>query len=481
MFKVYTQNQDFLVPPSFKEFLWEWHEAIILSELIDELDLDCLVNEYNKNINWNWRPAYHPKMLLKVLIYGYMNQTFSSRKLAKKTQTDLAFMFLAWNNKPNFRTINRFRKEKWSFLEDIFTQIVLKAKELWFISFWTLSLDGTKIYANASKSNSYDLDWLDRKIKWFFDEAERINEQEDNEYWEENEDNIPEELKTKEWREKKKKELEEKRKEAEKKKKIVKKEIENKKQNWINISRINLTDQDSRLMKMKRKDWWTWYSPQNITENQFVLATMVTNSADDSNELIPVITKCKEKYNIHPEKILADTWYGNEKNYLFLENNNIESYIPHPENNWKRLDDYIYHQEKDIYEDKQWNIYRFKQYMWHKDWKKRWRPKKNEIQKEKDYKAKLYFTKQEDWKKKFLYVNKELKEVYRSNDDRLYSEKWRKIYKKRSWDVENVFGNIKYNLSFERFLLRWFDWVQIEWNLINLAHNFKKLIKMRVS
>ena len=481
MFKEYNQNQDFLLPPSFKEFLWEWHEAIILNELIDELNLDNLINEYNKNINWNWRPAYHPKMLLKILIYWYMNQTFSSRKLAKKIKSDLAFMYLAWKNKPDFRTINRFRKEKWNFLENIFTQIVFKAKELWLISFWILSLDWTKIYANASKNNSYDLEWLNKKIKWFFDEADRIDELEDEEYWEENEDHIPEELKTKQWREKRKKELEEKRKQAESKKEIVKQEIENKKQNGIKQERINLTDKDARLMRMKRKDWWTWYNPQNITEKGFVLATTVPNTADDSNELIPLIEKFKDKYKLNPDKILADKGYWNEENYLFLEKNNIESYIPHPENNWNRLDDYIYNQKQDIYEDKEWNIYNFKQYMWLKKWWKRWRPKKNEIQKEKDYKAKLYFAKLENWKNKFLYVNKDLKEVYRRNDDRLYSEEWKEIYRKRSWDVENAFWNIKFNLSFERFLLRWFGWVQIEWNLISLAHNFKKLIKFRIS
>ncbi len=481
MFKEYNQAQNYLLPPSFKEFLWEWHESIILNELIEELNLEKLFQEYNKNINWNGRPAYNPKMLLKILIYGYMNNTFSSRKIAKKLKSDLWFMYLSWNNKPDFRTINRFRKEKWNILEDIFTQVVLKAKELWLISFWTLSLDWTKIYSNASKNKSYTLDLLDKKIQWFFDEADRIDALEDEKYWEENEDSIPEELKTKDWREKKKKELKEKREELEFKKKIVKQEIQNKKQNWINQSRINLTDKDSRLMKMKRKDWWVWYSPQNVTENQFVLVTTVPNNPDDSNELIPLMKKFQKKYKTNPKKVLADKGYWNEENYNYLEENNIQSYIPHPINNWKSLEDYIYKKENDTYEDKDWNIYIFKQFMWAKLKRKRWRPKKNEILKEEDFTAKLYFTKLKNGKNKFLYVNNWLKEVYKKNDERLYSEKWKKIYKKRSWDVENVFGNIKYNLSFERFLLRWFQWVQIEWNLINLAHNFKKLINFKLS
>lgn len=481
MFKEYNQDQDFLLPPSFREYLWEWHEAIILSELIDELNLNNLYWEYNKNPNGNGRPAYNPRMLLKVLIYWYMNATFSSRKLGKKLKSDLAFMYLSGNSKVDFRTINRFRKEKWNFLEEIFTQIVLKAKQLWLISFWILSLDGTKIYANASKNNSYDLAWLEWKIRWFFDEADRIDELEDEEYGEDNEDSIPEELKTKEGREKRKKELEEKIKEAESTKEFIKQEIESKKQDGMNQERINLTDKDSRLMMMKRKDWWVWYSPQNLTENSFVVATMVPNSADDSNQLIPLLTKFHEKYNTHPKQVLADKWYGNEENYKFLEENGIESYIPHPENNGKRLTDYIYDQENDTYRDKQGNFYRFKQFVWIKKEWKRGRPRKGEKQKPEDYKAKLYATQLKNSKNKFLYVNKGLKELYKRNDERLYSQEWKEIYKKRAWDVENSFWNIKFNLSFERFLLRWFKWVQIEWNLINLAHNFKKMIKIWAS
>jgi len=87
MFIEYNQNQTFLLPPNFKEFLWESHQALILSELVDELNLEELINDYVTE--GNWRPAYHPRMLLKVLFYGYMNQTFSSRKLARKLKSDL--------------------------------------------------------------------------------------------------------------------------------------------------------------------------------------------------------------------------------------------------------------------------------------------------------------------------------------------------------------------------------------------------------
>ncbi len=217
MFK--QDNQLNLIPQNYKSFLWEWHEVIILEEIINDLDLWEIIKSYSNSMRWT--SAYHPRMLLKVLFYGYMNHTFSSRKLAKKLKSDLAFMYLAWNNQPNFRTINNFRKDKGPFLENIFVQIVLKAKELWLISFWTVSLDWTKIYASASKYKNNNIENLENKIKKLFDEADEIDKIEDEEFWEDNENEIPEELKTKEWREKKRKELDEKREKSENTKKFV--------------------------------------------------------------------------------------------------------------------------------------------------------------------------------------------------------------------------------------------------------------------
>lgn len=471
MFIEYNQNQTFLLPPDFRQFLGEWHEAIILSELIDELNIKSLIKAYQKK--WKWRPAFHPRMLLKVLFYGYMNQTFSSRKIANKLNSDLWFMYVAWNNKPDFRTINRFRKERWGILEDIFIQIVLKAKELWLIKFGTVSLDGTKIYANASNNKNYEIEGLEKSIRKLFEEAEEIDNIEDKEYGEEDGNSIPERLKTKEWREKARREIEEKKAAIEKKKEIVRREIEKKKEEWINQTRINSTDKDARLMLMKRKDRWTWYNPQNLTENQFILTTIVPNSGSDIEELVPILNKFYENFNCFPKNQLADTWYASEDNYEFLESNNIKSYIPH-QNLQINLNDYLYDSDNDTFEDKQGNIYKFKQNIKKSSgWKQGKRLENNDI------KSKIYVS-LIDWKKRFIHINYNRHKLCRINDERLYWEEWRKIYKKRSWCVENVFWNIKANFWFERFRLRWFQWVQIEWNLISLAHNLKKLIAFQV-
>ena len=334
MFKI--DNQLNFIPQNYKDFLWEWHEAVILDEIINELDITEIIRSYSNFSRWT--SAYHPRVFLKILFYGYMNQTFSSRKLSRKLKSDLAFMYLAWNNQPNFRTINKFRTDKWKMLEWIFFQIVSKAKTLWLISFWTMSLDGTKVYANASITKTQYIEWIDKRISQFFEEARKIDELEDTQYWD-NEDNLPEELKTKEGRNKRRNEISEKKKKFEDEKEKIKKEIESKRQKWINQTNINSTDKDSRIMKMK--NWWSWYNPQNITENQFIISSIVSSSPNDVNELIPTLEKVKKHYWVFPTKILADKWYASVRNYWFLEKNNIEWYIPHQKVQ-VNIDDYIY-------------------------------------------------------------------------------------------------------------------------------------------
>ena len=476
MFQAYNQDQNFLLPPDFKEFLWENHESIILSEIIDSLDHSVLFSSYATAADVKGRPAYNPVMMLKVLFYAYMNQTFSSRKIAKKLSSDIAFMYLWGNNKPNFRSINRFRKQRWDFLEELFIQIVLKAQTLWLISFWNVSLDGTKIYANASKNNCHDAEKLQKKMKSLFNQADEIDELEDEEFWEDNLDHIPEELRSKEGRDKKRKELEEKQEQLKRKKKKLEKEIQKKKDEWISQKRINTTDPDCRLMKMKRKDWWVGYNPQILTENRFILSTRVPNTAEDTGELIPSLEKLKQQYDTFPKQQLADAGYSSEENYQFLEEKDIASYIPHHKAVVK-LEDYSYDPTLNTYTDKIWKCYVFQQHVSKKqEWRKRGRPRKEEERAQENIIATLYKYVDKTGMKKYLYVNKNWLRLCRENDQRLYMEVWKKLYKKRSWCVENVFGNVKGNLWFERFSLRWFHGVQIEWNLISLAYNLKKLI-----
>src|SRR3990167_3239831 len=196
-FKTYNRNQSLLLPPSYEAFLSESHEAVVLAEFIDNLDLAELEAAYGNE--HGGRSAYHPVMLLTVLIYGYMNGTFSSRKIAKCLRQDLAFMYLAGNSTPDFRTLARFRKEKGTCLTVAFKEVAKKARELGFVSFGTVSLDGTKIYASANKQKNETKASLEEKIRSLMNEAQHIDEVEDTLYGD-HDDEQPDELKTKEGR-----------------------------------------------------------------------------------------------------------------------------------------------------------------------------------------------------------------------------------------------------------------------------------------
>ncbi len=484
MFKSYIQDQDFLLPPSFSSFLGEWHEAVVLSEIIDSLDMSIILSSYKNEFKWT--SAYHPVMLIKVLFYGYMNATFSSRRLASKLTSDLAYMFLSGNGQPDFRTINRFRKEKWEYLTPLFVQIVTRAQELGLISFGVVSIDGTKIYADASKYKNMDMETLEKKMKKLLEEAKKIDDLEDAELGEDNDGSgIPDELKTKEWREKKRQDIEKKKWEIEAKKQFVSEEIQKHKENWISMKRINKTDTDSRMMQMKRKDYWNGYNPQIATENQIILASTVPNSAGDIQELIPVLKRIQELHIQQPKQILADKGYASESNYEYLKQNWIDGYIPHPKLQGKlsgNLEDWKYDIKKDEYTDPDDNIYTFKQYsgcktllkVW--ETRKRWRPTKSTIQDTNNFRTKVYHSKMSDWKKKTLKISQNWIDHCKQQDQKLATPEWKALYQKRCHDVEPVFGNIKRNLKFERFSLRWFHWVSIEWSLITIAHNLKKIM-----
>lgn len=140
----------------------------------------------------------------------------------------------------------------------------------------------------------------------------------------------------------------------------MKREIGKKAKEGIAMTRINSTDPDSRLMRMKRKDFANGYNPQLATENQFIIATTVGNAASDINELIPVLGAIEKNFQTKPKIVLADKGYSSEKNYEYLQDQGIDGYIPHPKLA-QNLEGWKYNERKDAYTDKEGDIYLFKQ------------------------------------------------------------------------------------------------------------------------
>src|SRR3990170_6796948 len=160
-FKEYNQDQPFLLPLSLHDFLTEGHLAHVVNEVINELSLEELYAKYSDL----GCAAYHPQMMLKVLFYGYATGERSSRVIAHRVKSDVACMYLSALQQPDFRTINRFRKDNTEILRDLFVQIVRVCVEMGMVSVGTIAIDGTKLKANASYRKTKRAADLDEEIR----------------------------------------------------------------------------------------------------------------------------------------------------------------------------------------------------------------------------------------------------------------------------------------------------------------------------
>src|SRR5882724_5412686 len=148
-YKTYLPEQDLLLPPSLRDWLPEDHLVYCVSDVVDELDLSVIESVYEKEDRG--QPPYHPRMMTKILVYGYCVGVFSSRRIQKRLAEDVAFRVLAAGNQPDFRTISDFRKLHLSALSHLFEQVLQVSLEAGMIKLGRVALDGSKIKANASK------------------------------------------------------------------------------------------------------------------------------------------------------------------------------------------------------------------------------------------------------------------------------------------------------------------------------------------
>jgi len=265
-------------------------------------------------------------------------------------------------------------------------------------------------------------------MKKLIEQAEEIDAMEDEEFGEDDDGSvIPPELKTKDGRDKKRKEIEDQKKKTGERQESVKKEIEHKAKGGIKMTRINATDPDSRLMQMKRKDYGNGYNPQLATENQFIIATTLNNAASDVNELIPVLKTLEKNFKTKPKKVLADKGYASEASYDYMVQQEIDGYIPHQKlahdfKGWK------YSEKKDEYTDPNGDIFAFKQYSGSKSKRGRGRPKLSECSETSNFRSKVYQTKAKDGKNKFLQISQNWVDHCKIQDEKLSTPEGKELY-----------------------------------------------------
>src|SRR6476659_82859 len=174
-YRVYEPDQLFLMPPSLREWLPEDHLAYFVSDLVDDLNLSEIEAVYEDE--QRGQPPYHPRMMVKVLIYGYCVGVFSSRRIQKRLVEDVAFRVLAAGNQPDFRTIADFRKLHLQALEALFQQVLRLVLEVGALKLGRVALDGSKVKANASKHKAMSYGRMGETEKRLREEVRRLLKQ----------------------------------------------------------------------------------------------------------------------------------------------------------------------------------------------------------------------------------------------------------------------------------------------------------------
>jgi transposase len=502
LFKAYRQTQAFLIPPSLDELIAANHPVRVVNEVIEGLDLDVLMKKYKGG----GATSYHPRMLLKVLVFGYLSNIYSSRKLEAVLKENIHFMWLAGMSTPDHHTINRFRSERLrNILRDIFVQVVKHLVESGHVSLKEVYTDGTKI---ESAANRYTFVWGNaiRTSK------ERIKKQL-LELWrytqklagEEMGDDTPPDFtgidkeKVKQTIEKINDVLRDKEvpKEVKQKLAYAAKQWPSKLEQYdaqqkVLGTRNSYSKQDpaATFMRMKEDHMKNGqlkpaYNAQISTNNQFVVNYSLHQNPADTKTLIPHVEQHKAMYGEVPEVQVADAGYGSEENYQYLHNQNVEAYIKHSYFDKEQKRAYTpqypfapehlhYNSAGDVYicpmgqqmnrvgEHEQTTEAGFTKTYHHYQAKNcNGCPLRGACHKQKGA--------------RIIKVCRRGIELKKQAAERLRTEKGTYYRKKRCWDVEPVFANIKQNKNFKRFMLKGLDKTEIEWGLLCIAHNLSKI------
>ena len=174
-YRSYLPEQDLLLPPSLREWLPEDHLSYFVSDVVDQLDLRAIEAVYEEEDRG--QPPYHPRMMSKILLYGYCVGVFSSRRIEKKLEEDIGFRVLAAGNAPDFRTIWDFRKLHLPVLQGLFDQVLQIALQAGTMKLGRVVLDGSKVKANASKHKAMSYGRMQEEEKRLKEEVKRLFEQ----------------------------------------------------------------------------------------------------------------------------------------------------------------------------------------------------------------------------------------------------------------------------------------------------------------
>jgi len=512
-FKEYNMQQSSLLPPSLEELLPEHHLVRVVNRVVDELDISPLLAKYKGG----GTSSYHPRMMLKVIVYAYSQKIYSSRKIEKALWENIGFMWISGGNRPDFHTINNFRSETMKeAVRKVFASLMEFLVEEGYVKMENYFVDGTKVGAN---SNPHKVVWakktkrykekLQEQIEALLDEIERVNEEENDAYGEENLEELGQKSEiTAEKVRKQVDEINQRLREApqEKRSKKAAKTLEEKHlprlEKYEEQERLldgrnsySKTDPDASSLRMKedraaRKPLARpAYNLQMGTEGQFVVGYSIHQQASDTTCFIPHMQQQIFPQGRKFKNGSGDAGYGSEENYAFLEKEDMGNFFKyntfhqeqHPPRKPELLEklrfksnSFPYDQEKDEFTcpaQKRLIYIETRPY----------KSKNGYLSKRRFYECldcatcplKSKCTKAKGNRR--MQVSFELQRYRQQARDNLLSEQGLTLRQQRSTEPETVFGDIKHNMEFRRFMLRGLKKVDIEWGLLCMAHNLRKL------
>jgi transposase len=450
-FRPINRDTGFLLPPSVDEWLPQRHLARFVVEVIDGLDLSELVKAYRGSGS----ASYHPAMLLGLMVYGYATKVFSSRAIERGTYDSVAFRFIAGNEHPDHDTIATFRKRFLPQIQALFVEVLKLARTMGMLKLGTVALDGTKVHANASRHSALSYGHakkIEKQLKKAVQQLLRLAEQADGVNTPDGM-SIPEELERRELRlaaitaakakiEARADERLE-REQAEHQSKLAARAEQEKRTGKKPRGRppepptggvqdkdqVNLTDEDSRIMKVAGGGFDQCYNAQAVvaTGSMLIVATEVTQAANDKGQLLPMVQKLQalpEELG-RAKRILADSGYLSERNVEQCVAAKIEPLIA---------------------------MGRTRHHV--------------------------------SWKQRFAAAPKSPPDSatpLQKMAHRLKTPRGRKLYALRKQTPEPVFGIIKSVMGYRQCLLRGLESVKGEWNLVALSWNIKRMFALQPS
>jgi transposase len=431
-YRPYLPEQELLLPPSVREWLPEDHLAYFVSDVVDQLDLSAIERHYEAETRG--QPPYHPRLMVKLLVYGYCVGVRSSRKIAQRIDEDIAFRVLAAGNRPDFRTLSDFRKIHLAALEGLFEQVLRLALEAGAMKLGRVSLDSTKMKANASKHKA--MSWkrmqeteqrLQREVSEILAAAERVDQEEDARWGERRGDELPAELARRQSRLQRireaKKALEQRARERAAAQGQPPDEAQQAEPR--DKDQYSFTEPASRIMK-GGDGFVQAYNAQAAVEPvcQWIVGQTLTNEANDKKQLVPLLEAVERQAGQRPLGVLADSGYCSEQNLAYMAS----------EDDPKRAIEAWVATGKTKHNDAASRAPRGR-------------------------------------------MPRGLTRVERMQR-KLRTKAGRAVYARRKAVVEPVFGQIKQARGIRQFLLRGYEKAKSEWALICLTHNVRKMHRL---